>query len=116
MASTHHRNRCFSGTQNTHVFIFRRRIDERAAISFRRMPVVRCDDEPGQAPERWIAAALALFDLVAVEGLAVAGDQRAHDRMFRLMCLQKTYAPPLLAARAADHLGPHPECASGGPR
>src|SRR5690242_5690167 len=113
MAAPHDRNRRLGRTEHTHVLISWRRAGERTAIGLRRMPVVCCDDDARQAPEWRVAIAFALLDLVAIEGFAITGNQRAHDRVFGLVRLQKAYAAPLLAAGPPDNLVEQLECALG---
>src|SRR5262245_1629806 len=96
------------------MLVFRRRTHERTAVSFSCVPFVRSDDEARHPSEWRVARALAQLDLVVIEGFAVAGDQRTHHRMFRLMGLQVTEAPTLLSTGASDHLVQQLECALGG--
>ena len=68
------------------------------------MPLICGDDQPCQPPKWRIPRTLALFDFVFVEGLTVAGDKRAHYRMFWLVGLQVPEAPPRLAPCPSNHL------------
>src|SRR6185369_8966086 len=76
----------------------------RAAVAFRRVPLIGGNDQARQPSERRIAAALAQFDFGRIECVAVARYQRLHHRMLRLMRLQQPDAAAFLASGAADHL------------
>src|SRR6202000_1932434 len=83
---------------------------------FGRSTVAGRDDQAREPPERWIEGAFARTDLVLVEGLTVAGDQRPHHGMFGWMRLQKADATALVAAGAPDHLIQQLPRAFGGAR
>ena len=104
MPATHDCDRCFGGSEHADMFIARSGLGEGPAIGFGGVPVICSDDQPCQPPKRRIAGTLALFDFIFVEGLAVAGDKRAHHRMLWLVSLQITETPPLLPPRAPNHL------------
>src|ERR1700704_5139605 len=110
MAALNDRDRRLSGAEHTDVLILRCGISQCAAIGFCGVLFVRSDDKASQTSEWRVAATFALLDLVAVKRFAVAGDQRAHDGVLRLMRLQIAQAPPLLASSAADHLVQQLEC------
>ena len=104
IAPAHHRERRFGGAEHAHAVIERRRRGELARKAFGRVLVGARDDQAREPPERRIAGLLAQLDLGVIEGVAVAGDQRAHHRMLGLMRLQKALPLPRLAAGAAGDL------------
>ena len=71
------------------------------------------NDQRCEPPEGRIGAILARFDLLRIKRFAVAGNQRAHHRMLRLMRLQEAVAAPLFAPGAARDLMQQLECALG---
>ena len=86
------------------MLILWRGASERTPIRFRGVSLVRCDDEAREPTKRRIARAFALLDLIAIEGLTIARDQRPYYRMFRLVSLSIAEATPLLATGATDNL------------
>ena len=104
MPATYDRDRCFGGTEHADMFVAWSGLGEGAAVGFGGVPLICGDDQPCQPPKWRIARTLALFDFVFVEGLAVAGDKRAHYRMFWLVGLQVAETPPLLAPCSSNHL------------
>ena len=86
------------------MLVLRRGIGEGSPVRLCRVPFVCRDDKTGKPAERRVARALALLDLIFVERLAIARNQRAHYGVLGLVRLQIAKATPLLAASAADHL------------
>lgn len=116
MTAAYNGNRRFGRSKHAHVIVGRRGFGKCAAIGFGGVPFVCRDDEPGQPPKWRIARPLALFDLIFVKRFAIAGDERAHHRMLRLMRLQVAETAPLLSPGAPDHLMQQLECALRGTR
>ena len=116
MTAAHHGDRRFGRAEHAHLLGLRRIRGKRAAIGFRRVTLARAHDKTGKASERRIAGCFALLDFIPVESIAIAGDERAHHRMIRLMRLQEAYSAPFFAAGAADHLMQELERALGGAR
>src|SRR6476646_4275253 len=104
MPATHDRDRCFGRTEHADMFVARSGLGEGTAVGFGGVPLICGDNQPCQPPKWRIARALALFNFVLVEGLAVAGDKRAHDRMFWLVGLQVAETPSLLTPCSSNHL------------
>src|SRR5690606_24440072 len=55
-------------------------------------PAFRRDNDRGKPPERWQDGLFPLGDLPLVEGTGIAGDDRLHHWMLRLVCLQQSMA------------------------
>ena len=81
-----------------------------------KLSAVGRSDQACEAPERRIAAALAGFDLAGIKRFAIAGHQRLHHGVFRLVGLQIADAAALVAAGAPDHLVEQLKGALGGAR
>ncbi len=104
VATAHDRQRRFRRTEQPHFFRKRGRRCQSPGKAFRRGPIAARDDQARQPTERWVALRLARRDFRGIERIAVAGDQRPHHGMLRLMGLQEADAAALLAAGAAGDL------------
>src|SRR6185312_2497198 len=100
----HDRDRCFGRTEHADMFVARSGLGEGTAVGVGGGPRICGGNQPCQPPKWRIARAPALFNFVLVEGLAGAGDKRAHDRMFWLGGLQVAETPTLLTPCASNHL------------
>src|SRR6266702_3423207 len=104
VATLDHGERGFRRAQHHHALVARRERNEAATKTFRARAIAGGDDQARKPAERRIERALAQIDLAVVERLAVAGDQRLHHGMVRLVRLEIADAAALLASGAADHL------------
>src|SRR5262245_18796525 len=100
----YHRDRGFGGAE--HPYGLRRRscTGKTSREAFGRWTIGPGDDEAREPPEWRIAGALARLDLGRVESVAIAGNDRAHYRVVRLMGLEIALAAARLAAGAAGDL------------
>src|SRR5262245_14402497 len=114
MPAADDRDRCFGRPEYADMLVARSGLGEVTAIGFGGVPLICGDDQPCQPTKRRIAGTLALFDFVFVEGLAIAGDKRAHNRMLRLVGLQVPDAPSCLPSCAPNHLMQQLKCSLGG--
>ena len=104
MAPAHQCERRLGGAEDAHRFVVRRRCGEPARMGVGGGTLAGRNDEARQPAEWRIAGLLTHLDLAGVERLAVAGDQRLHDRMIGLVRLQEADAAACLAAGAAGDL------------
>ena len=76
-------------------------------------PILAGNDQRRHAPEGRQACTFALRNLFGIEALDIAGDQRTHDGMVGLPCLDEADPRPVSASRAPRYLLQHLEGAFG---
>jgi len=94
----------------------RRGAAQSARMAFGICARVGADDDPGQPAERRQGRSFPLRNLAFVEGGRIAGHDRLHDGMVRLVGLQQSDALPPCAAGPAGHLAEQLEGPFGGAR
>src|SRR5260370_28446704 len=102
--AAYHRNRGLGGAEHPHCLPRRRCTGKTPRKAFGGWTIGPGDDEAREPPERRIPGALARLDLGRVEGRAVAGNDRTHHRVLRLMGLEIAVAAAGFAAGAGRHL------------
>ena len=116
VAAADQRQRRLGRPEHVHVAGRRRGAAQAARMRFRVGARLRADDDAGKPAERRQMRRLALGDLLLVEALGIAGDDRPHHRMVRLEGLQQAEALLAGAPGPAGHLAEQLEGALGGAR
>ena len=114
MPAAHHGKRRFRRPQYAECGILWRGAAEGRCVALCLGALQTRNDDCRQPAKRWQAGRAALGDLLLVEGLAVAGDDRPNDGMIRCVGLQQCAAGAAGASGAAGHLAEELEGAFSG--